>query len=211
MENNNNLNGLDRYGFNNDLKDSDLSIFSNNLTIDLIRQEIAKYLRKTKTINNDCSSYRLKAVFEDYLNIYVTNGELIFAMNSEGYKIKRDGINGYFNVDRLSIRLLENSKNIKSLLNSPLKHSIINSIHRNKYNKFKYSFKFLIDNKFSNNMNIKKDVIKYIAISINEPYESVRNWVKLSNVDTQTIPQDKLELLSNIFNLKIEELINENF
>lgn len=211
MENINDLKGLKLSGFNGDIKKFDVSIFQENEKVDLIRPEIKKFFRKTKTFNNDISSYGLKHVLERHIDNYVSNGELIYAMHLEGFKIKRDGINCFFNVSNTGIGHLRNSKTIMTTLSTPLNFPIDRYIkHFKKYQKYKYNFKYLIDSKFSNETRIKRYVPEIIAYSINESSDNVRYWINLLKIDNAIIPQDILEMLSNIFNLITDELINNN-
>lgn len=53
-------------------------------------------------------SYTLKHRVEKHINQYCSNGDLIAAMIAEGYLIKRDNINCFFNVDPKSTILSDN-------------------------------------------------------------------------------------------------------
>lgn len=79
--------------------------------IDVIREIIRANLEKRKTERVNLlgyGSYSLKhAVEKDelargVLKCYVSNGELIYAMILEGYNVKREGRNAYFNVTMAS-------------------------------------------------------------------------------------------------------------
>lgn len=74
---------------------------------EIIRENLEK--RKTERVNLlGYGSYSLKhAVEKDesargILKCYVSNGELIYAMILEGYNVKREGRNAYFNVTMAS-------------------------------------------------------------------------------------------------------------
>ena len=79
----------------------------NSERIEKIREIIKENLEKRKTERVNLlgyGSYSLKhAVEKDenargILKCYVSNGELIYAMILEGYNVKREGRNAYFNV-----------------------------------------------------------------------------------------------------------------
>lgn len=70
--------------------------------ISRIRPIIRKHFRKSKSICTKYSSYDLKHRMEDYNGKpgrdYVSNGKLIYAMALEGFRIKRDDTNCFFNI-----------------------------------------------------------------------------------------------------------------
>jgi len=92
--------------------------------IDAIRAIIREHLRPIKNISPYYAgrSYTLKHKIEEYasrinnpiLGNYITNGECIYAMYLEGYKVKHDpeGKNALFNVSKKSfdefLELIEN-------------------------------------------------------------------------------------------------------
>src|SRR5665648_753522 len=123
MENKNDLKGLDSSGFQNFVKEFNSDIFKENKTIDLLRPAIRKYFTKAKAIYRGSSSYGIKHVTERHLGTYVSNGEMIYAMHLEGFKIARDGINCYFNVSQSDIRLLKNAKPILETLSTPVSYT----------------------------------------------------------------------------------------
>jgi len=110
------LNGLEEHGFGNRTY-FDASLFSNE-RIDAIREIIRIYLYPIKNVSymEHAHSYRLKHIIEQYayatnhplLGNYITNGECIYAMYLEGYKVKQanDEKNAYFNVSKRSVEEL---------------------------------------------------------------------------------------------------------
>lgn len=70
--------------------------------ISRIRPIIRKHFRKSKSISTVYGSYKLKHRMEEYNGEpgkdYVTNGKLIYAMALEGFRMKREGKNCYFNI-----------------------------------------------------------------------------------------------------------------
>lgn len=102
------LRGLSLNGFSNGYDKFNPKIFSENKKIETLRVEIRKYFRKIKSFNRIRSSYGLKHDFERHIGEHVANGELIFAMYLEGYKIKRNGINCYFNISSVGLKSLQN-------------------------------------------------------------------------------------------------------
>lgn len=82
-------------------------------TLEKVRKIIRENLTKIKTIRNSTytRSYQLKHNLEKYNqnhseSYHIYNGMLIYAMYLEGYKIRRDGTNAYFNVSPASVRKL---------------------------------------------------------------------------------------------------------
>lgn len=208
INNKNDLRGLNDNGF----KKSDqyfIDEFKNHKKIELLRIEIRKYFVKTNTANKFHSSYGLKHILEKHIGEYVSNGELIYAMHLEGFKIYRQDINCLFNVRETSIRQLKNSKEILSRLNNQLNGKIADYFKNTKRSyKYKYYFDFLIKQKFTNQSFSKLDVLSIIAKEISETIETVKSWNNILANDEKEIPIDKLEILSRIFNVLPEELEN---
>lgn len=206
----NDLRCLNKAGFQNFTTNFDSSIFDNNETIELLRPEIRKYFAKIKTANRNHSSYGLKHIAERHIGTYVSNGELIYAMHLEGYKIFPENINCMFNVSEPGIRHMINSKPILEALGTPLNREITDYLRFNKHLlRYKYHLKLLIDSKFWSESRIKSDVISIISKEINETPETVKSWIKMQTIEKDEIPFDKLEMLSKIFNVPTEKLINK--
>lgn len=209
MEHKNDLKGLDSSGFQNFVTEFNSDIFKENKTIDLLRPAIRKYLTKTKAIYRGSSSYGIKHMAERHLGTYVSNGELIYAMHLEGFKIVRDGINCYFNVSQSDLRLLRNVKPILETLSVPLNREIFDYLkYKKSYLKFKYHAKFLIETKFWSKSDLKRDVLKVIAKEVNETLAVVRYWTNMLQDDETIIPKEKMDLLETIFNLPPNKLAN---
>lgn len=105
------LKGLNDNGYS-DSNIFDPSVFKKD-KIEKIRCIIKFFLvpRKGGAINEEFNSYSLKHNVERFLQTYnmpcgnyVSNGEFIYAMILEGYKVKRDGRNAYFNITTQSGR-----------------------------------------------------------------------------------------------------------
>lgn len=98
--------GLELHGFGGKTK-FNASIFNKD-TIAKIRLVIQKYYSPIKKINEQRSSYGLKHDIEKYLDAYITNGELIYAMDLEGYKVKNtDNKNACFNISEKGVKALK--------------------------------------------------------------------------------------------------------
>lgn len=100
------IKGLTRFGFTDSAEYAEPTEFNN---VERIRKAVRVLLEKRKTINKQRSSYWLKHYVERELQDYVANGELIYAMHLEGYKIQRvwDGSNAYFNIKTLPKRRID--------------------------------------------------------------------------------------------------------
>lgn len=110
------LAGLELSGFSPKLNTFDPSVFNKD-RIDAIRYIIASFFDKTKRVKDksESRSYWLKHRVEEYaqrvydpvLGNYITNGELIYAMLLEGFKVKKvEDKNALFNVSKRSINRL---------------------------------------------------------------------------------------------------------
>jgi hypothetical protein len=209
MEKINDLSGLNLSGFQTSIKfNSD--IFKDNETIELLRPVIRKYFKKTKTIYRDSSSYGIKHVAEDHIGTNVSNGELIYAMHLEGYKIKRDTIKCCFNISGTDLRLLRNSKEILSILsqqtNIEKSDYVVYSKH---FLKYKYYFKFLLYLKCFGNTQQKNDVVKVIAKEMNESVGNIKYWFDILKDQHSIIPEEKMKQLEKLFNLDTTTLSNK--
>lgn len=105
------LKGLDDLGYTDKIT-FDPSVFKED-KIEKIRCIIRFFLiqRKGGEINEEFSSYSLKHNVDRFLKTYnmpfgnyVSNGEFIYAMILEGFKVRRDGRNAYFNITTQSGR-----------------------------------------------------------------------------------------------------------
>lgn len=208
INNKNDLRGLNSNGFQNSDKYF-IDEFKNHKKIELLRIEIRKYFVKTNTANKFHSSYGLKHILEKHIGEYVSNGELIYAMHLEGFKIYRENINCLFNVRETSIRQLGISKAILSHLKTPLDRKITDYFKNIKHPyEYKYYFDFLIKLKCTNKSFSKLDVLSIIAKEISETTETLKSWINILATDEKEIPIDKLEMLSRIFNILPDELEN---
>lgn len=108
MKTNEELHGLELYGFGGESKFTP-SIFDKT-QITNIRAVIKQYYSQIKILNDRHTSYGLKHDIESYLGTdsYITNGELIYAMYLEGYKVKNiDNNNACFNVGEKGVKALK--------------------------------------------------------------------------------------------------------
>jgi len=209
MEEKNDLSGLNSSGFQNSNGKFNSEIFKDNKTIELLRPEIRKYFRETKTIYRHSSSYGIKHVAEDHIGTYVSNGELIYAMHLEGYKIKRDTINCCFNISGSDLRLLRNSNKILEILSQQTNREIFEYLRfRKQFLKYKYHFKFLLYLKFSDNTQLRNDVVKVISKEMNESIVNIKYWFDILKGQDSTIPKEKMEQLERLFNLDATTLTN---
>lgn len=114
LEGQENLFGLTPIGFSGNC-DFKLSNFScNKLELNAAYDAIC-FFSPVQKINRNYSSYGLKHIVEDYLNVktkgeinYISNGVLILAMAKVGFKINRDSNspNCFFNVSNKDIKWL---------------------------------------------------------------------------------------------------------
>lgn len=209
MDQVNDLTGLRRNGFQNGNEEFDPSVFADSKVIDTLRFEIRKYFSKTKTFYRNSSSYGLKHIAEDHIGTYVSNGEFIYAMHLEGFRISRETINCYFNISKQDVDSVRNSKTILAKLSKPLGFEInwILSV-RKKYQKFKYHLKCIVDINFSSDLHLKRNVINVISREINVDRKIVRSWFDTIKDDDFKIPDDKMAILERIFNLPQDKLQN---
>lgn len=105
------LYGLTTQGYNG-FKEFDPSEFDMD-RINAIRAIIRPRLKKSKCINYRAHSYTLKMRCEHQIEAageplcgYVGNGELIYAMILEGFKVKQEDLNASFNVTVASLKSL---------------------------------------------------------------------------------------------------------
>ncbi|MDA3852630.1 MAG: hypothetical protein PF444_00075 [Bacteroidales bacterium] len=205
----NDLRGLKAEGFTEETTAFDAKIFNKAESIDKIRKVIKTYLRKTDTTNYDNSSYGLKHIIEKHIGFYVSNGEVIYAMHLEGFKIEKGSINCLFNVSKAGIRLLKNSNEIKDTLKIPAFYNADDYLTRKKtFLKYKYTFNSLIDCRFANNVKLKRYVYTTIAIELGQDVDSVIKWINIFNSEKTEIPEIVLSKLCKIFNLKEGEMLN---
>ncbi len=205
----NKLTGLCLNGFSNGNEEFDSSNFTEIKKIERIRTEIRKYFTKTKSFNKTRSSYGLKHDLERHLGNYVANGELIYAMYLEGYEIKRNDINCYFNISSVGLGNLTISNKLLESFKISWKYELeeyLNTLKRFKqFKKYKYHFNLIIKLLLENGIP-KKNVYGVICAEIGETSETIKQWFAIEN--DELIPAEKLIVLSNIFRLKPEKLKN---
>lgn len=211
MQNTNDLRGLESVGFKNCTDKFNEETFKENITINLVRNAIRKYFTKSKNINKDLSSYGLKHTLERHLGTYVSNGELIYAMHLEGFKIERDRINCFFNLKLSGLSELSNSneilKYLKIATDCDIEVHLISS--QKKYAKYKYPFNFLINNRISKQLRVGRYIIPIIAKEMSEDVKTIRSWFNILKDNKVVIPAKKMQQLKDIFNLDIEKSINK--
>ena len=97
---------LSPFGFTDEAaKDQDF----NFEVIDQCIEVIQLRLDPIRSINKNASSYGLKHLFEDYIGEYVSNGDLIVAMLTCGYRYERskETPNCFFNVSQHGVNLVK--------------------------------------------------------------------------------------------------------
>lgn len=205
------LDGLDLNGFSYESEKFDQKIFSETQKIKKIRTEIKKYFTKTKSFNSIRTSYGLKHDLERHIGKYVTNGELIYAMYLEGYKIKKrnSSLNCSFNISSVGLKNLVDSNKLLEYLNTSLEYELEDYQGLQKrFKKYKYHFnliiKFLVGNEVP-----KKNVYGIIGAEIGETSETIRQWFSIEKISNELIPKEKLKNLSKIFGFKPEKLKND--
>lgn len=207
---NNRLNGLSLDGFGNNSSEFDAAIFEDTKKIESIRAEIRKYFIKTEGINSDISSYSLAQVLAKHLGTDVANGELIYAMDLEGFRVAKRGSNCRFNISATGIRQLENSKYIKSLLATAPNTAFLEHLKsRKSLQDFKYHLKLIINLIFEKKTRLKKDVAVIIAQEIDQPKDTVNTWINLLRLEDESIPQESLEKIAKLLCVEPEKLINK--
>lgn len=205
----NDLTGLDLSGFSDQTTKFDSSVFIETEKIDKMRIEIRKYLRKDKCFYKLSTSYGLKNILDGRIGEYVSNGEFIYAMNLEGFKILRENRNCFFNFSATSLRYLTNSNWIKSTLKTSNGFDILDFLnYHKKFQNNKYHFKLIIRKVFSDARVLKRDIPYIIAEEINETPENIMFWFDLLKESSQSIPDDKLESISKLFHLLPNDLKN---
>jgi len=208
MNKNNDISGLTLDGFTNGTQES-IKTLSKNETVAILRPLIRKYFNPTKTIYKHSSSYGLKHVAEHHLGFHVANGEFIYAMHMEGFSISRDSINCYFNISSRDIRCLQNAKHILEMIQQPTNREISEYIlQRKQFRKYKYHFNFLIWYKFSSQDNTKIDVLQFLAKELHVNSTTIKDWFNILIFESTSIPGDKMEQLSKLFNMDEERLTN---
>ena len=202
------LKGLQLNGFSNDHKEFDPDIFSGNENIEILRREIRKHFRVIKSFNLNRGSYGLKHDLERHIGKYVSNGELIYAMYLEGFNIKRNGINCYFNISLVSLRNLRLSNKVLNSFKpeSGLSYDIIQNPPR-KFEKFKYNFNLICWLKLLDEIP-KRNLLGILGSEIDESAKTIKKWFDIRKEDDFVIPENKLSLLSRVFRIKHDELIN---
>lgn len=98
---------LDRYGF-----DSPCDHRFVEKNINDAREVIQRYFRKTSTVREYMSSSSLKDLVQELCkqqgtNNYIANGEFIVAMYAEGFQVRKNDINAFFNIEQGSIETLQ--------------------------------------------------------------------------------------------------------
>ncbi len=77
-----------------------------------------------------------------------------------------------------------------------------------RYRKYKYNLKLIIENKISKKSDLYKYVPAIIGMEIDEKEEIIKDWMSLLKSEKSTIPLDKLEAISKLFNVNSRMLIN---
>lgn len=205
----NKLKGLSLAGFGNEALEFDAAVFEDTEKIELIRAEIRKFFIKTEAINSDVSSYSLAQILAKHLGTDVANGELVYAMHLEGFRLAKRGSNCRFNIRASGIRHLENSKYIISLLETAPSFDVLDQlISRKSMQEFKYHLKLIVDLIFEKKSRLKKDVYIVLAQEINVPIDTLNAWINLSKLDKESIPKESLNLIATLFGIAPEKLIN---
>ncbi|MDF1674948.1 MAG: hypothetical protein P1U44_04455 [Vicingaceae bacterium] len=204
------LDGLYLNGFSYKSEKFDPKIFSETKKIKKIRTEIKKYFTKTKSFNSIRTSYGLKHDLERHIGEYVANGELIYAMYLEGYKIKKNNssLNCSFNFSSVGLKNLVSSNKLLESLNTSWEYQLedYQRLHK-KFKKYKYHFNLIIKLLVGNEVP-KKNIYGIIGAEIGETSETIKQWFSIENVSSELIPEEKLKSLSKIFGFKPENVKN---
>ena len=65
--------------------------------VEICKKWIKKFLKPTKTIKDDPTSYHYKHMVEEWSGQYISNGAFILAMLELGYNFRKSGPNAVFN------------------------------------------------------------------------------------------------------------------
>jgi hypothetical protein len=148
----------------------------------------------------------LKHELERHIGVYVANGELIYAMYLEGFDIKRNDINCYFNISSVGLGNLSISNKVLESFKTSWEYELEDHLKvRKKFKKYKYHFNLIIRLLLENYVT-KKSVYGVIGAEIGETSETIKQWFAIEN--DELIPEEKLIALSNIFKFKPEKLKN---
>ncbi|MCK9436038.1 MAG: hypothetical protein M0Q12_02385 [Synergistaceae bacterium] len=199
MEKNNELLGLTLYGFKSSTNGFDPTIFNNYIElIQTIRSVLKKYFTKTNRFCYCKNSYGIKYMVKKYVNEYIPNGLFIYTMYLDGFSIKKDGKNAFFNIKETDIRCLKNAPEILQKISET---NINIQYFEKRDQNLKYHFKSIINSVFSKTNPLKKDVIRVISKEIGVNLDTVRMWFNLTKDEGVCIPKDKYEQLIRIFGL----------
>lgn len=211
MKNINELSGLTKIGFESQTKEFNANILENSTFYNLIRPVIKKYFAKSNTFCYTHSSYSIRNLVKDYVGENISNGELIYAMHQEGYSIKKDGINCYFNIKKSELDSFIYSKEILKILSKSSAVELQRHLDfEKKFLKFKYNFSCIIDSEFMQYRHIKIFVVKVISKEIEEDTSIVRLWFDLPRNSSIEIPEDKYKLLKKIFGSTNDDFLKNN-
>lgn len=119
-------------------------------------------------------------------------------MYLDGFSIKKDGKNAFFNIKETDIRCLKNAPEILQKISET---NINIQYFEKRDQNLKYHFKSIINSVFSKTNPLKKDVIRVISKEIGVNLDTVRMWFNLTKDEGVCIPKDKYEQLIRIFGL----------
>lgn len=200
---NNQLGGLNLNGFSSNPETFDKAPFVNNKIVTQIRPILAQYFQKTKTFYTGISSYGLKHIVERHIGLYVTNGELIYAMAMEGFEFKPNRINCYFNIKGSEVKQFNKLNQILLLLKTPLPdHPSVEKL-KDKFSHLKYPFKYIIEYKyqtFKNDFN-RKDILNIISNTIGEDYYTVKYLFEMTKGNDDNVSSEKIKKVNELFGL----------
>lgn len=155
MKKTNDLSGLSLYGFDSSVQGVDTSVFANQK--ELIKKVVTvinKYFSKNNFFCYTSSSFGIKCLIQDYCNqLNIPHGVLIYAMHSEGFLLKRDGKNAFFNIKEIDVRSLKNAPVILNILKLSDEADML---FDKRFENYKYDFKRVIDSHFSKEDPLKR-------------------------------------------------------
>jgi len=195
------LNGFGEYG------EEDFKELVNSPRLERIQALIKKYFKsKVKGFFNLYSSYMLKRVAQKYIGEYVSSGEFIYAMHLEGFRVKKDSVNAYFNIKESDVNVFLKCPEVLNILkaSSECTFEFVYKYDK-RYLAYKYCFRYMIDKCIPIERRFKRYIIKVIAAELNEEPITISYWFDIQKNDKAEIPEDKLMELASIFNKNVNK------
>jgi hypothetical protein len=206
------LAGLTQKGFVN-LKGISGGISEQNSNVIWVRPLIRKYFHKSDRYNYNHTSYGIKKIFQRYTDRkhYISNGEFIYAMALEGFKIKRDDINCRFNIYEKEYQMVNTApKLLKELRDKSEKYDLQEYIDYlpTKY-KYKYNLKYLFRNLGKLTSKEKRYIVSIISKEINVDESILKRLINLEMGEALNVDEEKIiSQIASLIDCQFRELVN---